>query len=102
MLNPSTTRSINSALLYNIFNLFLLLRNLINVNYKALYISYSINRRSSDNIAALYAYIINKYIRNYYMLNKRLPQVEITPTLAFRGGAYILRIAPRWTLKLVT
>ena len=28
--------------------------------------------------------------------------MEITSALAFGGGAYILRIAPRWTLKSAT
>ena len=78
--NPDTARSIDSTLLHDIFNLFSPLRDLININHKALYIAHSIYRRS---FLAFY-------------------QVESTPALASRRGAYTPQIAPRWALKVST
>ena len=65
LLNPSTTRLINSAFLYNIFNLFLPLRNLTIKPYILAIVSIGVLAMVS------LLYILIKYIRNLLVLNGR-------------------------------
>ena len=86
--NPDTTRSNDFALLYNIFDPFSLLFDPININHEALYIGHSIYRRAP-------------FWRIAYRANA-FYQVESTPALASRRGAYTPQIAPRWAVKVST
>ena len=82
LLNPGTTRLINSAFLYNIFNLFLLLRDLTMKPYILAIISTGVLAMIS------LLYMLIKYTRNLLVLNGRRQQL-INP---LRGKVRIVEL----------